>query len=296
MEVRAGAQGAAWTPKGAEMTTSHRFAATTLVLVAAACGGPVQSVGTTSDAISVSSPGPLAITLSSNASPVQGVIDTYTVTVTNNNPFAITSVSVGVDFQSASLRAVPAACVKLGGGTPLIDCFAASLDAGASLSFAFDIIPQTAGPVGYGASTCANGQTCNGVSDSETVAPGATDLQITGSSNQGSPVRNSQFTYTFQVKNDGPFATFGGVSFTDALPPALTFVSMTTSIGSCTGGASISCALGDLAVGGQATIQINVLAPSIAETVVNTASANLAPGQTDRNLANNNVSVTITSK
>jgi uncharacterized repeat protein (TIGR01451 family) len=264
----------------------------------AACGGGLsEDTATSGHALTVSSPPPFPISISSSAPLVQGIDDTYTVTVTNDGQSAVTQVGVGIDFDGASLRGVPATCAKLGGGTSLVNCQVATLAAGASLILVFDINPIAAGPITFGAAACATGVTfCSTVTDSETVAPGSTDLQITGSSNQGSPPLNSQFTYTFQVKNNGPFATSGGVSFADALPPALTFVGVTTSVGSCTGGASVSCALGDLAVGAQATIQITVIAPSTAQTIVNTSSANLAPGQTDKNPTNNTVSVTVTSK
>lgn len=61
------------------------------------------------------------------------------------------------------------------------------------------------------------------------------------------------------------------------------------------GGASVSCSLGDLAVGVQATIAISTQAPSTAQTIVNTATVAIGQ-QTDRDLTNNSVSVTVTPK
>lgn len=49
------------------------------------------------------------------------------------------------------------------------------------------------------------------------VQPGPTDVQVTGSSNNGSPPVGSTFNYTFQVKNNGPIPA-GGVTSDDALP------------------------------------------------------------------------------
>ncbi len=57
----------------------------------------------------------------------------------------------------------------------------------------------------------------------------------------------------------------------------------------------MSCALGDLAVGAQAVVQISVQAPFLAQTIVDTASISL-PQQTDRQPANNAVSVNVATK
>jgi uncharacterized protein DUF11 len=88
----------------------------------------------------------------------------------------------------------------------------------------------------------------------------------------------------------------GGVSFSDPLPASLAFVSATTTAGSCAGGQTVSCALGDLAVGAHATIAITVAAPGTAQSIVNTASASLAAPQGDTHPENDSVSVTVTSK
>src|SRR5262249_57396881 len=45
-----------------------------------------------------------------------------------------------------------------------------------------------------------------------------TDVQTTVSSNNGAPPVGSQFAYTFQVRNNGPFNTMDSVLFTDNLP------------------------------------------------------------------------------
>jgi len=37
------------------------------------------------------------------------------------------------------------------------------------------------------------------------VAPAATDIQINGTASNGSPSTGSEFTYTYQVKNAGPW-------------------------------------------------------------------------------------------
>lgn len=179
-------------------------------------------------------------------------------------------------------------------------CGTVTLAPGASVSNWVVINPQKAGPVhynAYGAYTDAFGAIdVSEAFDTETAAPGAIDLQISGSSNQGQPPAGSAYVYTYEVKNAGPWATSGGVSFSDPLPASLTFVSATTTAGSCAGGQTVMCALGDLAVGAHATIAIAVQAPRTSQSIVNTAAASLAPGQSDTNPGNDVVSITVTSR
>lgn len=242
----------------------------------------------------VSSPGPLSLTMDAAAPLVQGTFAAYTVTVTNTTAGPI-AFNLGLDFPDTTVTALPAGCVGLGGGSGLFVCPGLSLQPGATLVVQAQIRPNIAGSVTYGATVVGSTFPSNSLNDTQNVAPAPTDVQVTGSSNNGSPPLGRAFTYTFQVKNNGPFATFGGVSFTDALPASLTFLGVSTNIGTCSGGATVSCALGDLPVGGQATIQISVQAPLAPQTIANTASIALGQ-QTDRNPANDSVTVTVTPK
>jgi uncharacterized repeat protein (TIGR01451 family) len=129
-----------------------------------------------------------------------------------------------------------------------------------------------------------------------------TDIQATVSSNQGAPQVGAQFTYTFQVHNNGPYNSMDSVLFTDDLPGGLGLINVpagaapavTTSRGFCSGGVNISCDLGRLAVGDSAVIKITVISTT-PQTFTNTGSAVLQSGQTDRAPANNSASVTLTS-
>lgn len=263
-------------------------------LAAAGCAaGEDPASATTTGAVTVT--GPLTLTMAPSAPLVQGTPTPYEVTVTNTTASAITVFSLTLEFTGAQVNQVPTGCARLGGGGPDLSCGAGSIAPGATLTYDTQVRVDTAGTVTFQAAWLGNGAGLNFTSDVESVAPAPTDVQVTGSSNNGSPPLGSAFTYTFQVKNNGPFATFGGVSFTDSLPSGLTFNSVSTSIGSCTGGGGVTCTLGDLAVGVQATIQISTQAPSAAQTIVNTATVALGQ-QSDRNPTNNSVSVTVTPK
>jgi uncharacterized repeat protein (TIGR01451 family) len=149
------------------------------------------------------------------------------------------------------------------------------------------------------------------------VAPAATDIQLTGHASNGSPPAGSTFTYTYQIKNAGPWGTSGGIIFVDTLPASLTYVSSSvvqafiidastgqlaegTNSNVCSAvGQSVVCPLMDMTNGGlsgQFTITLTVTASSVAQQIVNTASVHTVLPQEDSNTANNSATVIITTK
>jgi uncharacterized repeat protein (TIGR01451 family) len=101
-----------------------------------------------------------------------------------------------------------------------------------------------------------------------TPAPGA-DLSVvkTGATAAGDLLR---IDYTLAVSNGGP-ATATNVVVTDPLPAGVTFVSASSSQGSCSGTTTVVCSLGTLAPGAGATIHLAVRAAS-PRLIVNTAT------------------------
>lgn len=122
------------------------------------------------------------------------------------------------------------------------------------------------------------------------------DLQVSGSSNLGSPVQGQPYVYTYQVKNSGPQdatpATFTddltagtlGYAAVDGIP---SFCS-TTPDG--TGGTAISCSLW-IAKGAQQTVTISLNAPSTIGPFSNTGTASST--LVDPQPANNSSTVTV---
>ena len=98
-------------------------------------------------------------------------------------------------------------------------------------------------------------------------------------------------TYTLGVSNAGPHAA-AGVTVTDMLPSNSTFDSASASQGSCTESAgTVTCALGTVANGGTASVQIKVR-PNNQGTVTNQAS--VASDAGDLNGSNNSASAVTT--
>jgi uncharacterized repeat protein (TIGR01451 family) len=191
---------------------------------------------------------------------------------------------------------------------------------GQSVSGSLTIRPGTGGPSNYfvyslyidpktGSEVSLN--LASSIAYVSMVAPAATDIQITGAASNGAPPVGSTFTYTYQVKDAGPWGTYGGIVLVDTLPASLTYVSSSlTVVSSSTGqpvevpfcsaaGQTVMCPLFDMQNGGptaQETITITVAASSVAQQIVNTASVHTVSPQTDSNPANNTITVIVTTK
>ena len=107
------------------------------------------------------------------------------------------------------------------------------------------------------------------------------DLALTKTASTGSVAQGGALSYTITVTNYG-LATATSVVLTDALPASLTFVSATTSQGTCNVG-SLSAAAG-------VRVTLNVTA-NLAGSVTN--SANTSATQADFNPANNSASAIV---
>ena len=109
----------------------------------------------------------------------------------------------------------------------------------------------------------------------------AADLSVTKAASQASVTVGQDITYTVTIGNSGP-ETSTGVILTDPLSAGLTFVSATSTQGTCTESSGIvTCDLGTLGVGASATVTVVANVSS----VVNTAS--VSSDVLDPNVTNN---------
>jgi uncharacterized repeat protein (TIGR01451 family) len=126
--------------------------------------------------------------------------------------------------------------------------------------------------------------------------PGPTDIQVTGSSNNGSPPIGNTFSYAFQVKNNGPLPA-SGVTFDDPLPGTVQLTGgVTIDNGSCLVNPvtnSLHCDIGNLGVGQQSDIVFSA-APSAAGVFGNTAAVAMAG--MDTHPASDSFTVTVQPK
>jgi uncharacterized repeat protein (TIGR01451 family) len=126
--------------------------------------------------------------------------------------------------------------------------------------------------------------------DEQLVIAPLIDLAVTKA---GAPASQQlgagNITWTMIVTNNGP-DTATGVTIADPMPAGNTFVSASTTQGSCTGGAVLHCSLGTIAAGGSVTITL-VTTPTAAGTVTNTVT--VAGNETETNHTNNTATASV---
>ncbi len=115
------------------------------------------------------------------------------------------------------------------------------------------------------------------------------DLAVTKSGSPNPDTLPGNITWTMVVTNHGP-DTATGVKIADPMPAGNTYVSSTTSKGTCTGGALLQCSLGTMATGTSVTITL-ITTPSAAGTVTNTVT--VVGNETETNYANNTASASV---
>jgi uncharacterized protein (TIGR03437 family) len=113
------------------------------------------------------------------------------------------------------------------------------------------------------------------------------DLALTLAESRDPVMVNNQLTYTATVTNNGPDNS-GPIALTDTLPAGVTLVSATASQGTCSGTATVTCNLGELAAQERATVTL-VITAATAGTLTNRAS--VSGTTSDAVQANNSASV-----
>jgi uncharacterized repeat protein (TIGR01451 family) len=127
-------------------------------------------------------------------------------------------------------------------------------------------------------------------SSASTCVQALVDLSVTKSGSPATQTLGSgNITWTITVTNNGPDAD-SGVTVADPMPGGNTFVSASTTKGTCTGGPVLNCTIGSMAVGESVTITL-VTTPSTVGNQVNTV--NVVGSRPETNTANNTATATV---
>ena len=118
------------------------------------------------------------------------------------------------------------------------------------------------------------------------IAPAAVaDVTITITDTPDPIVINHNLTYTITVSNNGPDEA-AGVYMGDTLPTGVTYVSATSSQGSCMGTHTITCALGSISNGASANVTL-VVTPTVAISGLTNTASITSSTSSDTNTNNN---------
>ncbi len=120
------------------------------------------------------------------------------------------------------------------------------------------------------------------------VSPSSADLSVTKTASPNPGQAGLDLSYRITATNNGPAITTN-VNVTDTLPAGITFVSATTTQGSCNGTSTVNCNLGTLSVGGSAIVTI-VIRPSAAGQLTNSAA--VGASESDFDSSNNSSTIT----
>ncbi len=116
--------------------------------------------------------------------------------------------------------------------------------------------------------------------------PGTADLAVTKIATPNGVALGQTMTYSAFTTNNGP-DTATGVTLSDTLPSGVSFVSVSTTQGSCSGTTSITCNLGTIPVG--SSVRVDIVVTRTGTDVANTVT--VRGNEVDPNPANNTSTV-----
>ncbi len=237
---------------------------------------------------------------------LQGAPMTFVVTTRNGGPGQATGVTM-TDTLPANIRIVSVtpsqgSCPTVPPlNTPLaapsvLSCSIGTLNANTQQTVTIVAEPTAVGNYDNSASsTSAVAEwdlTNNTAVASYTVAPPQVDLSVIKIDNIDPVAVNTDFQYAITITNNGP-SRANTITLTDTPAPQYTYVSITTSRGSCAGTAPIVCSIDTMAVGEIVSLTLTLNASTIGSYV---SSASVSAAEPDTNPLNDTTDEQTTAK
>jgi uncharacterized repeat protein (TIGR01451 family) len=266
---------------------------------------PVGSNNASTTSTSITNSADLTIVKTGPTVAGPGLNVTYTIVLTNNGPSDAQTVSLSdavpanTTFVSFAAPGGWTTSTPVVGATGTVTTNNALLVAGSSATFTLVVNVNSSTSAGTIITNTATATSAtpdptspNSSTSTASVATGIADLSVTKTSSPNQPQipANTDVTYTITVTNLGP-ANASGVTLTDTIPANITFVSATSTQGSCTGTGPVTCNLGTVNSGSNAIVTVVGRTGSNAPgSTTNTATVSSATP--DPNPANNTATVT----
>ncbi|HSR53116.1 MAG TPA: hypothetical protein VLV83_20020, partial [Acidobacteriota bacterium] len=237
------------------------------------------------------------VSLADSADPVTTNSNvTYTALARNNGPAQAQDVTLTFLVPSGSFQSGSNGCALAPSSTTEVNCNLGNMSNGATSSREVTISAGASGQVQVTASVLSTSATetnfGNNVLDETTqVAQVTTDLSISKVADSQAVSVNGTASYNITVTNQGP-ENASNVTVVDTLPGGLSFLSASSTQGTCGHNAGVvTCVLGALDNGDSAGITLTATATQASPNVVNTAT--VSANEADSNGANNQSQATI---
>lgn len=220
---------------------------------------------------------------------------TYTLTVVNNGPDAITGAQIVDNLNGATLDAAPANCSKSDGK---VVCNVGALAKGAKASVALSLRPTAQGVYSHSASVTGNATDTNAANNTAVVSvtvnpPVVVDVAL----NIKAPVtvkKNAKVTYKLTVKNNSKFTATGVTSrISWSWSGNADLYVLSPPKGCSNDGVHVVCKLGTLKSNTTKAVTITIKL-SVADTL--DAFGDVSVNELDSNTASNSALATVTVK
>jgi uncharacterized repeat protein (TIGR01451 family) len=234
----------------------------------------------------------LGVLITGHAKVNAGAAVTYMIKAVNNGPGAVPGSTVTYALPAGMTLVSATSTVGACSGASSLTCNLGTLAAGAGATITITANAPASGTLINTAVISGVGTDSVPANNSSTVTTNVTpvaDLTIVKTC-PAYVTAGGNVTFTIIAGNKGPSAS-SGVSITDTLPAGMTFVSAASTAGSCSGGATVTCAIGSLPMNGTATVTIVAKAPA-SGALTNTVAVSGA--ELDPVGANNSSSATFT--
>ncbi|MEY2410952.1 MAG: hypothetical protein QOF48_3622, partial [Verrucomicrobiota bacterium] len=218
----------------------------------------------------------------------------YTISVTNRGPADARATIVDTLPASVSFISVPPGQGTCSNSNGTVTCDLGNIVAGATKQISLTVVPASGGTITNFVSVSGNQVdliSSNNVAPAlVTVVLPAADLAVTAVISPQPALLGQPVNYTIVVTNRGPNSATAA-SLTDTLPALMTFISVTTSQGSCSNaGGVINCAFGTVAPGNSVAVSI---AGRPGQLGMNSNLIHVTAAEFDLNAANNNLEANV---
>jgi uncharacterized repeat protein (TIGR01451 family) len=274
---------------------------TATVIAPAGTTDPNPTNDSSTDSDTATPQADLSVTMTDGKTTVTpGTSNTYTITITNNGPSTVSSLTL--------TDSIPAALLNPSFGTPSAGSYDSatglwsglSLASGATVTLTLSgtINANATGPITNTVTVSAPSGTSdtnaanNNASDTDTIP--TADLAVTMTDGKTTVVPGTSNTYTITVTNNGP-DTVTSLTLADTIPAALLNPNFAPSVGAYDTNTGVWSGL-SLASGGTVTLTLTgTIDPNATGPITNTVTVTAPSGTSDTNAANNTAADTDTT-